>query len=77
MKMSCDFLNDEQHPARFRIEFRDWSSSPWYGGPRPVRDMHMVWDLQLGQRQGHLLSGQHRNYLDNIEMTIDDTIVRN
>jgi hypothetical protein len=33
VKISCDFLNDEQHPARFRIEFRDWSSSPWHGGP--------------------------------------------
>jgi len=31
--MSCDLMNDEQHPGRFRIEFRDWSRSGWYGGP--------------------------------------------
>ena len=33
VKMSCNFLNDELHPARFRIEFRDWSGSRWHGGP--------------------------------------------
>lgn len=33
VKMSCDFLNDKEAPARFRIEFRDWSGSQWHGGP--------------------------------------------
>ncbi|MFO7903606.1 MAG: right-handed parallel beta-helix repeat-containing protein [Pirellulaceae bacterium] len=31
--MSCEFLNDAEAPARFRIEFRDWSGSQWHGGP--------------------------------------------
>jgi hypothetical protein len=31
--MSCDLMNDKQHPARFRIEFRDWSQNGWHGGP--------------------------------------------
>jgi hypothetical protein len=31
--VSCDLMNDAKQPARFRLEFRDWSSGSWHGGP--------------------------------------------
>jgi len=33
VKMSFDCLNDQRQPARFRVEFRDWSGSRWHAGP--------------------------------------------
>ncbi len=33
VRLSCDFFNDKEHPARFRLELRDWSSDRWHGGP--------------------------------------------
>jgi len=33
VKTSFDYLNDQQHPARFRVEFRDWSGSRWHADP--------------------------------------------
>jgi hypothetical protein len=133
VKLSCDFLNDTQQPARFRIEFRDWSSSPWHGGPTvtvgadgvvtaggrqlavvaPGRWSHLEIHFDYGQdapktcrvsvgsRDGEAKVVEHvafandqfatctwfgissldndktAYYLDNIQMTIDDTVGRN
>lgn len=31
--LACDVYNDAKQPARFRLEFRDWSADGWHAGP--------------------------------------------